>query len=676
MAKLALGGGAGPSLSIAHIEVTQATQDIANSVPLIAGKPTFVRVYVSCLPDGEVPQNAAIALRGFGPSGELGAPLAPFGGYQRTACRESLEAQRDDLRKTLNFALPTAWAQGTVRLRAEVGDAVREETFTFRESRELHIATVPVDYQPPSSSWLCNTPGRPTDRIWTAPTWAMRVLPAAHWRLERTPPLLFTEPLKGGLLCLGHNPEAEEHLFNLLISWNRLWSQEADYIFGWLPYGAYRGGLSRISLASSNGPSLGGQVAFGEDDATEGPRFFAHEIGHLLRRPEIDKSCGTPYEGYRDWPYDPDRHIREYGVDISDGSIALKRPNENYDYMTYCGSLADGNVWTSPWTYSHIFSETLRVQMGSQTVGLSAEQPYFIASGLVYTDDTATLDPIWVITSTTAPQNPPDGTQYCLEAQDASGTALAGHCFDLTFLNYETGEATNVDGFNLMLPYPSGVARIVLRKGTQVLAERPVSAHAPVVTVLSPNGGESWAATGTYTITWTASDPDGDSLTYSVLYSPDGTEWLPVGVGITQTQWAVNAADLAGSTSARVRVLASDGVNTSGDESDAPFTVGRKGPQAFILAPQEGAVVAPDTPLFLQGYAYDLEDGALEGAALRWSSSRDGDLGTGSTVLATLSPGEHTLTLRAVDRDGNTVTVSIRLLVGFRLYLPLVTRNP
>jgi len=280
-----------------------------------------------------------------------------------------------------------------------------------------------------------------------------------------------------------------------------------------------------------------------------------------------------------------------------------------------------------------------------------------------------------VITPTEVPQNPPAGTQYCLEAQDADGTILSGYCFDLAFHNYDTGEATDVDGFNLMLPYPSGVARIVLRKEAQQLAVRPVSIHATTITVLSPNGGEDWEVTGTYTITWTASDIDGDSLTYSVLYSPDGSEWLPVEMGITQTQVTVNMAELAGGNAARVRVLASDGVNTTADDSDTPFTVARKAPQAFILSPEQDVTIPVGTPLWLQGYAYDLEDGTLSDTALRWSSSRDGDLGTGEQVLASLSPGEHVITLTATDSDGNLTTATVQVYVGQKVYLPLILRN-
>ncbi len=83
----------------------------------------------------------------------------------------------------------------------------------------------------------------------------------------------------------------------------------------------------------------------------------------------------------------------------------------------------------------------------------------------------------------------------------------------------------------------------------------------------------------------------------------------------------------------------------------------------------------PGTPLWLQGYACDLEDGTLPDTALRWSSSRDGNLGTGSQVLVILSPGEHVITLTATDSDGNVTTATVRVYAGHKIYLPLVLRN-
>jgi len=477
------------------------------------------------------------------------------------------------------------------------------------------------------------------------------------------------------------------------------------YVYGWLPAGTFGGGISDPTWAGG-----AGKAAFGDENVPAkdtGERIFAHEIAHLLGRRHTntvaninDPNCrtnpegNTPYEiaivdPQSDWILDdgspggppfPNSKIQTWGLDgygfgwLVSSSSAIKNPNNTYDYMSYCGRLSNNNVWTSPWTYERIFDRLQPSANSALVQSLAGAEPYFIASGLVFTDDTAILDPVWVITTTTPAITPPPGTEQCLEAQDAANTPLVSHCFDLPFTDYETGEPTEVDGFHFMLPYPDGVARIVLKQGAIILTSQVVSPNAPDVTVLSPNGGENWSATGNYTISWAGNDADGDSLTYMVHYSADGTEWIPVGGIITATQLTVNAAELPGGNSSLVRVIASDGINTSTDESNAPFTVARKAPQALIVSPERDGTIPLDTPLFLMGYSYDLEDGLLEGESLRWHSNRDGDLGTGSQVLATLSPGQHLITFEATDSHNNTTTNTLHIYVGYRAYLPVVVK--
>ena len=91
---------------------------------------------------------------------------------------------------------------------------------------------------------------------------------------------------------------------------------------------------------------------------------------------------------------------------------------------------------------------------------------------------------------------------------------------------------------------------------------------------------------------------------------------------------------------------------------------GPNAPTAVITAPASGLAVQEGAPVPLAGSAIDPQDGPLGGAALAWSSSIDGALGTGSALEVTLpSTGVHTITLTATDADGNTGDAAVSVLV-------------
>ncbi|HSL70619.1 MAG TPA: carboxypeptidase regulatory-like domain-containing protein [Longimicrobiales bacterium] len=87
-------------------------------------------------------------------------------------------------------------------------------------------------------------------------------------------------------------------------------------------------------------------------------------------------------------------------------------------------------------------------------------------------------------------------------------------------------------------------------------------------------------------------------------------------------------------------------------------------PTAAIQQPATGATFQQGTPIAFAGSGTDPEDGALTGAALAWSSTINGALGTGATrTVTSLSPGAHTITLTATDAQGLTGTASIALTI-------------
>ena len=124
---------------------------------------------------------------------------------------------------------------------------------------------------------------------------------------------------------------------------------------------------------------------------------------------------------------------------------------------------------------------------------------------------------------------------------------------------------------------PAGVSpeRMALTFEGQELAVAEASDYAPEVRVLTPNGGEEWAPGEVLSISWEASDADGDPLRLRVEYSPDaGTTWQSLGVSREANSISVAVDDLPPSPAALVRVVASDGMRLAEDTSDATFCVG------------------------------------------------------------------------------------------------------
>jgi len=125
----------------------------------------------------------------------------------------------------------------------------------------------------------------------------------------------------------------------------------------------------------------------------------------------------------------------------------------------------------------------------------------------------------------------------------------------------------------------------------------------------------------------------------------------------------------------RFRVVVTDGVNTSQDETDQAIVVPNKIPVATILSPLANEAYLPGGLVVLNGIAVDMEDGTLPDENLTWSSDRQGGLGIGPSVgLNSLLAGWHTVTLAVVDLNGAPASTSLQIFIGYRNYLPLARK--
>src|SRR5262249_22969548 len=87
-------------------------------------------------------------------------------------------------------------------------------------------------------------------------------------------------------------------------------------------------------------------------------------------------------------------------------------------------------------------------------------------------------------------------------------------------------------------------------------------------------------------------------------------------------------------------------------------------PVLTIVSPTEGAALLSGKPVLLGATATDAEDGNLA-AAVRWTSSLGGALGTGGTLtLPSLAIDSHTVPATVTDHDGTTVTATVHVRVA------------
>ncbi len=220
-------------------------------------------------------------------------------------------------------------------------------------------------------------------------------------------------------------------------------------------------------------------------------------------------------------------------------------------------------------------------------------------------------------------------------------------------------ERSDVVGFFQAIPVDSGCVSCFARfddiegesKG-QAPAVLPISSAPPVVEVpVVTNTGEATL------IEWAASDPDGDDLTYDVLWSDDGVEWTHAATHVVQQSLAVPHDRLfPGGDDLLVKVVANDG-SCAGSATSAPFSA--PGHQPLMLVTAAGPPVEQYDTVLLQAQLVDAEDDATHDAGIRWTSSIDGELGEGRLLRTrNLSAGVHTLTATGRDGDGNEATES------------------
>ena len=322
--------------------------------------------------------------------------------------------------------------------------------------------------------------------------------------------------------------------------------------------------------------------------------------------------------------------------------------------MTYCPA-----EWISDFTYTGIRNQLV----GEGFFGLNAAQTNasqelpsekVLVQGLLSGDGAAVeLEPMLRFSSTASFDAPVPGV-YAIRLLDSANNLLAEYAF--TPLRDSDGDADDPMLIHEVVPFVAGTRRIEITKGAQVLAARLVSANAPQVQVLEPHADD--VIGDGMTVAWEASDADDDELFASILFSKDGgNTYTPLRTNITGTSVLLDGAELAGTTQGKIRVIVSDGVNTSQADSAGAFTTDNHAPAVQILAPNANAAYAISQTVLLVGQATDTEDGVLPDSAYEWASDVQGVLGNGPSLsTAGLASGLHLISLKVTDANGAMTT--------------------
>ena len=413
---------------------------------------------------------------------------------------------------------------------------------------------------------------------------------------------------------------------------------------------------------------------------------IAHETGHTLglkhtftNFPPATVSppgCyGFANDASTDWPwkngaFTPDGNNRiqslaglEVPFDIS--ARQALNPDVTYEIMSYCLPR-----WISPLRTKTVIKTlnggVVNSPLAPTPLTTLSTQPFWIVTGTIPVSGPPVFGPLFQ--STLTGDTSGGAGAYSLEVQTGAGAALFTQQF-----NPETGVTDIRDGgtdfqsepdFAQLVPVTAGAARIALKDPNGVvLGSIALGGAAPTVTITSPTASFS----GTVPISWTISDPDSSSFTSRIYYSPDnGVTWSEIGeLPDSGNFLSVDFSLLPGTNgNGLIRVLVSDGVNT-GAATSPHFSIAKKTPSLVkILAPTPNFSQPAHDRLFLEGAAYDVDDGVLSGSSLAWSSDLQGALGTGSRLFALLQPGVHKITLTATDSDNNSIGATTTVTIG------------
>lgn len=425
---------------------------------------------------------------------------------------------------------------------------------------------------------------------------------------------------------------------------------------------------------------------------TSAPEELGHAIGllHAGPPPGHGEECIDEDFCESSWPY-PHGTTGAFGFDVF--NLTVKPPGDSesdyHDFMSY-----GDPEWVSPRTWIRFFNYfSWSNNWPVPTASIASESDQYTDKKKASADEGTrqylfvrgqqekisgawNLLPVYEMDLPQEPQSDNEPGEYSIELVDAEGQILTVHRFPIQQGHFDTQDADDLVlaplDFVQYIPSVEGAVSLRFKKNDDTLATVNRSAARPTLQIWSPTANGMDCTANDCQIRWTADDGNGDPLYFMVQYAADSgnmdqASWKTLAGDLNAEVLNVMMEDLPGGNAARVRVLATDGFNTTVAVSD-PFFVGDKPPRARILESDDVVVTNEGKRRMLQGSASDMEDGLLGPERLSWHSSLDGPLGIGFWFnTSQLTPGTHLVTLKAEDSQGQYGEDSIEIDIIKRL---------
>ena len=183
-------------------------------------------------------------------------------------------------------------------------------------------------------------------------------------------------------------------------------------------------------------------------------------------------------------------------------------------------------------------------------------------------------------------------------------------------------------------------------------------------------------ATGSLLLSW--SDNANNEIGYAVERSADGRSFTQIGqAGANTGSWTDTGLNAGAVYYYRVRAFNSYGNSAYSNVASAQTqgNTSNTAPTVAISSPSNNATYGYGSAVSFSGSASDTQDGNLT-ASIRWTSSIDGQIGTGGSFSRTLSSGAHTITASVTDSAGVVASTQVTITVSVPSSSSVPTSGP